>query len=57
VLGQHAEITIFDLAKDKLPRALPHGRLRYLLQPRVNEEGGFPSARLPTPPGPSSSPS
>jgi hypothetical protein len=26
VLEQHAEITIFDLAKDKLSRALPHGR-------------------------------
>jgi hypothetical protein len=25
VLEQHAEITIFDLAKDKLSRALPHG--------------------------------
>ena len=26
VLEQHAEITIFDLAKDKLSRAFPHGR-------------------------------
>jgi hypothetical protein len=26
VLEQHAEITIFDLAKDKLSRALPLGR-------------------------------
>jgi hypothetical protein len=26
VLEQHAEITIFDLAKDKLSRALPHSR-------------------------------
>jgi len=26
VLEQHAEITIFDLAKDKLSRALSHGR-------------------------------
>ena len=26
VLEQHGEITIFDLAKDKLSRALPHGR-------------------------------
>jgi hypothetical protein len=26
VLEQHAEITIFDLAKDKPSRALPHGR-------------------------------
>ncbi|MET0938208.1 MAG: hypothetical protein ABWY51_03175 [Gaiellaceae bacterium] len=26
VLEQHAEITIFDLAKDKLSQALPHGR-------------------------------
>ena len=26
VLEQHAEITIFDLAKDELSRALPHGR-------------------------------
>jgi hypothetical protein len=26
VLEQHAEITIFDLAKDKLFRALRHGR-------------------------------
>jgi hypothetical protein len=26
VLEQHAEITIFHLAKDKLSRALPHGR-------------------------------
>jgi hypothetical protein len=26
VLEQHAEITIFDLAKDKLSRALLHGR-------------------------------
>jgi hypothetical protein len=25
VLEQHAEIAIFDLAKDKLSRALPHG--------------------------------
>jgi hypothetical protein len=25
VLEQHAEITIFDFAKDKLSRALPHG--------------------------------
>src|SRR6476661_11250517 len=36
VLEQHAEITIFDLAKDKLCRALPHGvnasgSLRYRL--------------------------
>jgi hypothetical protein len=26
VLEQHAEVTIFDLAKDKLSEALPHGR-------------------------------
>jgi hypothetical protein len=26
VLEQHAEITIFDLAKDNLSRVLPHGR-------------------------------
>jgi hypothetical protein len=26
VLEEHAEVTIFDLAKDKLSRALPHGR-------------------------------
>jgi hypothetical protein len=26
VLEQHAEITIFDLAKDKLSGVLPHGR-------------------------------
>jgi len=26
VLEQLAEVTIFDLAKDKLSRALPHGR-------------------------------
>ena len=26
VLEQHAEITIFDLAKDKLSRVLAHGR-------------------------------
>ena len=26
VLEQHPEITIFDLAKDKLSRALQHGR-------------------------------
>jgi len=26
VLEQDGEITIFDLAKDKLSRALPHGR-------------------------------
>jgi len=26
VLEEHAEITIFDLAKDKLSRALRHGR-------------------------------
>jgi len=32
VLEQHAEITIFDLAKDKLSRGLPHGRSRYLPQ-------------------------
>jgi hypothetical protein len=36
VLEQHAEITIFDFAKDKLCRALPHGvnasgSLRYRL--------------------------
>ena len=28
VLEQHAEITIFDLAKDKLAGVLPHGRKR-----------------------------
>ena len=26
MLEEHAEITIFDLAKDKLSRALRHGR-------------------------------
>ena len=26
VVEQHAEITIFDIAKDELSRALPHGR-------------------------------
>jgi hypothetical protein len=26
LVEQHAEITIFDLAKDKLSRALPHSR-------------------------------
>jgi hypothetical protein len=30
VLEEHAEITIFDLAKDKLSRALRHGSQRYL---------------------------
>jgi hypothetical protein len=28
VLEQHVEVTIFDLAKHKLSRALPHGRER-----------------------------
>jgi len=32
VFEQDAEITIFDLAKDKLSRGLPHGRSRYLPQ-------------------------
>jgi hypothetical protein len=29
VLEEHTEITIFDLAKDKLARAFRHGRERY----------------------------
>jgi hypothetical protein len=35
VLEEHAEITIFELAKDKLSRALRHGRSRYLLHDSV----------------------